>query len=220
MFATPQIKQISQTDYVAIHGTDRELVVNFFMEAVHLEAESVKAGRPIYEERPFIRINFPGDRTREIIRGVKLEDDTFSPADVNRFPQQWARFQNQQEPGQHGTPLEQWPQIRKYQVLELKGLKIHTVEQLASVPDTALHNLGMGARDLREMAQSYLSKAGDGAELSQLRARIAQLETDAHMAKEKASIAPAPELTKLVKDNDPMAAMDAETFMAKRRGTR
>ncbi len=36
--------------------------VEFYMESVELKSESEKAGRPIYKEIPFVRIQHPGDR--------------------------------------------------------------------------------------------------------------------------------------------------------------
>jgi hypothetical protein len=59
-----------------------------------------------------------------------------------------------------GTPLEMWPVIQsKAQVLFLKHHEVHTVEGLAEVSDYNLGKLGMGARQLRDLAQTFLDSA-------------------------------------------------------------
>jgi len=147
------------------HGDDSGLFVEFFMESVHLEAKSEEEGRPIYEDRPYIKIMFPGDRTKQIVRPVKMESDT-SPSDPLRFPRQWEAFRAQKEQVQEGTPLEQWAPISKSQALELKGVHIHTVEQLAALADNAL--TWLGARELRDKAAAWLKQANGGKEVVRL----------------------------------------------------
>lgn len=128
------------------------------------------AGRPIYKERVLIRLGRPGaksDTIREVLMdedGKPLPGDGSYPSFPERFPRQWQQFLNQQEQTASGTPLEQWAPLTKTQVLELKGIKIHTVEQLAAVPDSALQNIGMmDARKLRDMAKALMDSAQDGA---------------------------------------------------------
>ena len=66
---------------------------------------------------------------------------------------------------------------------ELRGKNIFTVEQLASVQDTHLEQIGHGARTLRDRAKAVVEAAekakafdGQAAEMATLKERIAQLE--------------------------------------------
>lgn len=58
-----------------------------------------------------------------------------------------------------GTPLEQWPVLTRAMVLEMKAMGIHTVEQAATMPDTAVQLVGRGGYMLRERAKAYLDEA-------------------------------------------------------------
>lgn len=138
--------------YRVQHGTDAGLYVQFYLEAVKDEEESVAAGRPIFIDKEYIKIIPVGDKNTVICEPVTEEYKM-------RWPQQYAAFKNQQHQPQEGTPLDQWPPLTKSQMMTLKSVNVHTVEQLANVSDGNLTNLGMGARDLREKAIVYLKNA-------------------------------------------------------------
>lgn len=161
-----------------VHGGDENLIVNFSMEPVIQGAESEKAGRPIYKDTPMVHIRFPGDRTREIFTRAK-------PEHMQRFPRQWAQFQQKVEQVQVGTPLEQWGPISRSHAMTLKGANIHTVENLAAVPDSALHSIGHGARELRAKAIAWLKTSQDGAESLRLAAENQALRDDISILKEQ-----------------------------------
>lgn len=143
------------------------------------------AGRPIYKEKIFVYITRPGAKS-DIIREVPMDEDgTFIPGDGSypsfpeRFPKQWQQFQNKQEQTHSGTPLEMWAPLTKSQVLELKGAKIHTVEQLGTLPDSTLQNIGMmDARALRDKAKAFMDSAEGGAALNQALSTIERQAAD------------------------------------------
>lgn len=143
------------------------------------------AGRPIYKEKVFIYITRPGAKS-DIIREVPMDEegnpepgDGSYPSFPERFPKQWQQFQNKQEQTHSGTPLEMWAPLTKSQVLELKGAKIHTVEQLGSLPDSVLQNIGMmDARALRDKAKAFMDSAEGGAALNQALSTIEQQRID------------------------------------------
>lgn len=151
MFEAPQIIQ-QGNNYRVQHGTDAGLFVQFYLEAVKNEEASVEAGRPIFNDKEYIKIIPVGDKNTVVCEPVTEEHKM-------RWPAQYAAFQNQQHQPQEGTPLEQWPPLTKSQVMTFKAANVHTVEQLANVSDGNLSNLGMGARDLREKAAAYLKSA-------------------------------------------------------------
>lgn len=154
MFSEAQIIQ-QGNNYRVQHGTDAGLYVQFYFEAIKDEEASIKAGRPIYVDKEYIKIIPVGDKNTQVCEPV-TDEYRF------RWPQQYAAFKAQQHQPQEGTPLEQWPPLTKSQVMTFKGANVHTVEQLANVSDSNLSNLGMGARDLRDKAIAYL-KSAEGA---------------------------------------------------------
>ena len=130
-------------------------IPEFFTEAVKLEFKSQQEGRPIYEEREFVRILMPGDRLSAPVEPVN--DDHKA-----RWPKEYAAFKAGIEAPIEGIPLKQWPQVNTSRVKELAHFNIHTVEQMASVSDAHIQNLGMGARELRERAKLFLEVAAKG----------------------------------------------------------
>ncbi|UJH75049.1 chromosome partitioning protein ParA (plasmid) [Burkholderia cenocepacia] len=181
-FATPHIHQQGNSLHVS-HGDDSGLFVEFSLEPIHQEAESEKQGRPIYKDVAHIRIHFAGDRTKMIFRPVKMEDDQQGPSDPRRFPRQWAAFQEQRSQVQEGTPLEQWPPLSRSEVMSMKAMHIHTVEQLAAMADSNLSWLG--ARELREKAIAWLKNAEGGKEVVRLTAENEQLRADLDAQREQ-----------------------------------
>ena len=171
---TAQIIQQGNSFHVQ-HGTDAGLYVQFYMESLEDEEASIKEGRPIYRDVEFIKIIPVGDRNTEICRPVKKDFDGGTPPDSERWARQYEAFKNQQIQPQEGTPLEQWSPLKKSQVLSLKAINIHTVEQLAAVSDANLQNIGMGGRTLRDNAMSFIQQAKDGSVLTKQSAEIEDL---------------------------------------------
>lgn len=167
------------------HGGDENLIVEFYMEPVRQGFESEKEGRNIYKDVPFIWIRFPGDRTREVRRKADERGKDGAVPDPDRFPRQWQAFQRKHVQVQEGTPIELWGPISKSQALTYKGINVHTVENLAAVPDASLHNLGHGARGLRDKAIAWLKASSDSAETLRLAAENQQLRDDLAALKEQ-----------------------------------
>ncbi|MFK4444638.1 hypothetical protein ABH944_004858 [Caballeronia udeis] len=188
-FAQARIVEQGNSLHVT-HGDDSRLYVEFTNEAIHQTFLSEEAGRPIFKDVPHVRIHFPGDRTKQIFRPVKFQDDYQGPADPVRFPRQWAAFQAQAEQIQDGTPIEQWGPLTKSQAMELKSMHIHTVEQLAGIADNNL--TWMGSRELREKAIAWLKQADDGKHAmhlqGELEKRDAVIEDLQRQMKEMASL--------------------------------
>jgi len=173
-----------------MQGADARLAVQFYKKSVKQDDASNEAGRPIFKEFDFVRIMIPGDNLTEI--------DTYAQeSHKQRFPRQWAHYQNQV--GSHqdivGTPLEQWPQVTRSQAEELRGLKFHTVESIAECSDQQLQRIGMVAgmspHNFRLKAKAFLNLANDSAEVAQREEELQALkaendkikaETDAKLA--------------------------------------
>ncbi len=146
-----------------IIGSDSRLHVTFYKKAVENPAKTIEEGRPIYEDRVFVRIAVPGDNLSVI--------DTFANAEhQRRFPMHWQHFLNKNVDDDSivGTPLKAWALITPAQAEELRGMKFYTVEQVANAADNHIMKLGMmlgmSPYSFRDKAKAYLSSAKDAAE--------------------------------------------------------
>ena len=160
-----------------VSGADSRLAVQFYKKSLKQDLASDEAGRPIFKEFDFIRIMIPGDNLTEI--------DTYAQeSHKQRFPRQWAHYQNQVSNHQDiiGTPLDQWPQVTRSQAEELRGLKFHTVESIADCSDQQLQRIGMVAgmspHNFRLKAKAFLNLATDSAEVAQREAELQALKEE------------------------------------------
>lgn len=127
------------------------------------------AGRLVCQDVEYIEIKTPGDNTSIVHRPVR-------DADRRQYAAQYKAWKAGQEAPSSGTPLEQWPGLRKSEIKELVALGIKTVEALAGVSDGNLQNIGMGKRALRDRAQVWLKAASDNAPLEALQAQLRERE--------------------------------------------
>ena len=134
---------------------------------------SEQEGRPIYEDREFVRIFVPGDTNTVLERQVTEHDK-------DRFAQQYAIFKRTGSGDEQviGTPLSQLPWLTPSQIKQMQALNIRTVEHLAGLSDTSIQALGMGGRELKAKAQAYLDTAADGAEAAKYAAQNEQMKSE------------------------------------------
>jgi len=155
-------------------GADGRLAVVFYKRSVKQDDESAIAGRPIFKEFDFVRINVPGDSLNEI--------DTYAnESHKARFPRQWAHYQNQTAGHEQivGTPIEEWTLISRSQADELKGIKFATVESVANASDLHLQRIGMIAGmnpySFRDKAKAFLNLADQVGESNQREEELSKL---------------------------------------------
>jgi len=140
---------------------DEVLLVKFFNHPKLNQTRSAEEGRPIYEEVPYIQIMQPGNKDSIIQRPATARDK-------DRFVEHYRRFEARStEEHIEGTLLENWPQVTRSQVEELKFFNVRTVEQLVNMSDSNAQGL-MGINLLRQKAQAYLDDADSNAAKQQL----------------------------------------------------
>ena len=147
----------------------------FFTEAVHDLAASEREGRAVYVDKERVRIHIVGEDT-----AATHPVDEAIKARFREHYDAWKR----KESGAHitGMPLAKWPMATPAMIRELEMLHIYSVEDLAAVSDTNVHNLTNG-RANREQAIAWLRSASDGpatamkyaAEAQRLRDEVAEL---------------------------------------------
>lgn len=165
---------MNNTNFVGAMNPDAALAVRFYNRAVENNFESVKQGRPIFQDVLYVEIFTPGSQLNII--------DVPARADHRaRFPQQYAHYMNTIGGDQRemGTPLSQWAHLSAAQVEELRGLKFFTVENLANASDLNITNIGMigGSNPLalREKAKAYLAAAAGAAPAERENAEMAEM---------------------------------------------
>jgi hypothetical protein len=185
-FAGARVGEFSASGIASVsHADDKNLLVKFYMHAVKQGAASEKAGRDVYKDEEYVWIRFPGDKTKEIRRPVDLTGRNGNAPDNERWPKAYMAFKNSGIQVHEGTPLESFPPLGTSTVLNFKAMNIHTVEQLASVSDAVIHNLGTGALDLREKAKIWLKAATDAAAVTGLQSELKKRDEDISALKEQ-----------------------------------
>lgn len=156
------------------------IYAEFTNDSIEMKFRSEQEGRPIFEDREFVRIIIAGDRNSEVYREA-------TPYDKERFHEVYDRFKRGMEGRDQitGTPLKQWPLMKPSQIRELEGIKIFTVEHLAALSDGQKQQLGMGAHDLVASARAYLESAKDGAAAAFYAAENERLKADIETLKQQ-----------------------------------
>jgi hypothetical protein len=181
-FAQATVVQTGFNKYSVSHGDDKLLIPDFYDREVLDEAESTKQGRPIHKSIPYVKIIFAGDKTKVIDRPVDLNGvPGGAPPDPMRWPAYWASYTNKTVHVPDGTSLLEWSPLPRAEARDLKSMGIHTVEQLAGLPDTAL--TWLGAQMWRNKAKAWLASATSPAEVMKIQSENETLKRDVEMLK-------------------------------------
>ena len=95
----------------------------------------------------------------------------FPKHDNQRFGTQYTAFKGGSGQNLSGTPLAEWAMISRSQVKELEHFNCRTVEQLASMADTAVQNF-TGISNLRTLAKRYIEDAKEGSALTKMQSEL------------------------------------------------
>lgn len=171
--------------------TDEALTrVTFKMHPQLNENESIKQGRPIYDDIELCEISFPGNKYT--IGGFPAHSDAGWADDpltgiktkityAQKYNAQYLAFKNNTAQALGGTPIDALPFLTPGKKLELKACNVHTAEALAALDGNALKTIGMGGRELKNLAVAYLDEAKKNADAGHLKAELEA--RDAELAK-------------------------------------
>lgn len=157
---------------------DKKLFVVFYTEPVRNEFETIKQGRPIFDDVHMIRIHTPGSRDTTV--GVAHEGYQ------RRFQRQWDQYIKGVDQTTSGTPLSAVPWLTGAQVAELSFFNIKSVEQLAGMPDNVANKFP-NHFSLKNQAQHFLDAAKGAAPLLQMQEELAK--RDDQIAEMKVALA-------------------------------
>ncbi len=169
-------------------GPDGTLL-RFFWDSIKNEQATIAEGRAIFDTALMVEVVTPGQASstprfelervwsEQSVKALNLASPVKRSAYYGRYEEQADRFKRMEEAFDYGgTPLKMWPRIDRGLAATLAAVHIHTVEQLASVSDGNLANLGMGGRELREQARMFIGAADP--DTSKLTERAMQAETE------------------------------------------
>lgn len=194
-------------EFVGASNPDNRLHARFYRHPLQNNFKSEQEGRPIFDEVDMIEIHVPGDKDLAVNAIVRQDHK-------NRFPQQWAIYQNKMQGDQMlagKTPLSAWPRLTPAQVAELGALKFRTVEDIAHASDSQLQSIGMiggmsffafrdhAARFLKLSADESAAAKSDAAvaavtaENNELKERMAAMESRFAQLAQQTTAAPVPD---------------------------
>jgi hypothetical protein len=149
------------------------------------EAASQAAGRPVPNVvilaciTPFASkdvVEKPATEWLEQIRQQAVKGD-YPPEWAQRFKLQYDEYIKGNELPREGTPIKTWQMLSHDQKNRCRAVDISVVEDLAVVPDSGLHNMGLDGRYMRDLAKAWIAEGKDkgivAQELAAANAKIA-----------------------------------------------
>lgn len=158
------------------------VVVSFFAEAALNHGKSAEAGRPIFDDVEMIRFNFAGDTKRVCVFPAHeadcnaTRDAGYAVTYAEAYPEQYRKFRAQEQQMVSGTPISEAPFLTEGKRRELRALNIHSIEALAALDGPSLKSLGMGGREWKNQAVSYLQKAQGSANVTALASQVSRMQ--------------------------------------------
>lgn len=154
---------------------DEQLAVQFYMDAIPDDEETLKNGSPKYRDVEMIEIRVRGDRNNIVRRPAHIGDQ-------RRFRAAYENFKANKENPIVGTPLAVWPSMTKALVLELGHMGFRTVEELAGASDSVCDKVA-GLRTYKQKALAFLEASKDNAVLEQMHAKLAERDNELEVLK-------------------------------------
>jgi hypothetical protein len=159
--------------------------LRFYTKPIKNNFQSEKHGRMIFDTGLFVEVITPGstESLPEFLCETTFCDEMNIPPKRTdyylRFRQQIEAYKEQTGAyALSGLPLTEWTQIDVGTAATLRACGVHTVEQLAEVSDSNLHNLGIGGRTLREKAKGWLTSRDFGIPSAQMSTQLSELRVE------------------------------------------
>ena len=159
-------------------GGDSSMVVMFYVHPIHNKAKSTQEGRPVFEDKIYVRIAPPGERLNIVEREA-------TNADKQRWPNQWHLFQQNMPQVTDGTPVAMLFPAQPSIAAALQASGVHTVEQLSELSANAIENIGMGCQSWVNEATKYLKMANRGVKYNEMKAIIDERDRENNSLKHK-----------------------------------
>lgn len=151
----------------AFQNSPRPPTVSFEERSAEDRDASQKAGRKVFKSVDWVTIRALGSRDtveKEALPWLEHlpKENGFLPEWVDQYRAAYARWKSGHEVTPDGSHVRSWAAIGKGEADTLIAAGIHTVEDLANAPESALVRVGIGARRLQQQARAWLSSADKG----------------------------------------------------------
>lgn len=167
---------------------ERPPYVVFEVKVLEDRQASIEAGHYVGKDVNFACITPQGSKDRVEIQAddwIKMLAEEanrgrFNPAWLQSIRAMYEAWKQGQELPVDGYPVKNWPVLSPAQVQTFLDIGIRTVEDVAGMNEEAIHRIGMGARNLKQRAQEWLSSADKGKsseEINALKIKNTELET-------------------------------------------
>ncbi len=143
--------------------------IEFMTASKHLPKRSQEEGRYVAIDEDRVTVRQIGSNDSVVFRvadwlaqnKVDVSQGRLNPAHAEFYERAYQRWKEGQEIPVQGTPIKTWPVLSPAQVASLLAIHVRTVEDLSTLNDEGLRRVGMGAIDLKQKAQAWLSQAQD-----------------------------------------------------------
>ena len=163
--------------------------VQFEQRAVLNKQRSLEQGYTAFDDVDYALIYPAGSKDCVEKLAVEWLADMHHKAALGLYDPDWYKsyqyrydeWKKGQEVPEEGTAILMWPVVSKGQVAQLLAARVRTVEDLATLPESGLQMIGMGAREMQAKAIAWLQEGmtkGVSAE------KVARLEADLAQAQE------------------------------------
>lgn len=163
------------------YGSGSGNFIEFKWEVEDDVVESEKAGRQIFKNVAMVYIHAPGGKEVHPRRiSFNKETQEYEDAEIWANPKKWDAFINNKPVVHDGMPLYAWghPKMDGARIKTFQVGSIHTVQQLASIPDGAIQKFGPGTRELVNAAKDFMAATKDSAVLNKQRSEIEALRAE------------------------------------------
>lgn len=151
-------------------SADDRLMIKFEVFPHPNETKSLEAGHPVYDDKEYITIIVPGDKTSIVHRPVWAQDK-------ERFARQYAQFKQGLEQTVSGLPLKLWGGMTLGQAKEFEYFNVKTVEQLAEMSDG--NGIGIqGFNGLKQRAKDYVAQTKEQQPMLEMRATLEKKDSE------------------------------------------
>lgn len=149
---------------------DKNKIVLFYIRSVRNAVRSIAEGRPINENKNYVKIQEPGEKST-------VWDREITEQDKHRWPHQWRQFCQNQKQIPDGTPIDLLYPGKPNVADTLRSYGVHTVEQLAHLSAEGISTVGMGAQEWVNKAKDFMGKAEKGVAFHQHTKDLAERDT-------------------------------------------
>lgn len=154
---------------VEFDGGSKGQMAIFYNKSVHNAKKSREQGCPVFEDQVYVRVAPPGERLNIVDRPANRQD-------AQRWPIQWAAFQQNREQTPEGTPIDLLYPEKPAVAATLRANGVLTIDMCATLSANAIENIGMGAQAWVNAAQKYMESANKGVAITQFRKEMEEKE--------------------------------------------